>query len=129
MLPELRHRDIDQLAAAIARQAGRLLDRLERHGDAAHGVGREVDAVDRQERHLRHQDHRDGLRPPERTWDSAAALRNSSTTADDARRPVISGNPGKLIVTWFMPPPAIAGIASRGATRPPSAKRPIPSRT
>ena len=74
--------------------ARRLVDRLERHGDAAHGVLREVDAVDREQRIGRHQQYRLGLRPPERTCASAAARCNWSTTSDEARRPPIAGRPG-----------------------------------
>jgi hypothetical protein len=47
VLAKLRHRDIGERAAAITRQACRLIDRCQRHGDAAHGVLTEVDAVDR----------------------------------------------------------------------------------
>ena len=57
---------------AIARQRCRLVDRLKRHGDAAHRVLTEINGVDREQRIGRHQAYRDGLRPPARTCANAA---------------------------------------------------------
>src|SRR4029077_11537063 len=99
------------------------------HCNPAHRELREVHSVDRKKRIGGHQLYRLGLRPPERTCAIAAALRNSSTTLDEARRPVMSGRPGNAMVTLCIPPPAKAGIDSGARTMPPSANRPMPSST
>ena len=65
-----------------------------------------INVVDREQRIGGHQVYRDGLRPPERTCANAAERRNSSTTTDEARKPVIGCTPGNWIVTLLMPPTA-----------------------
>ena len=119
--------------------ARRLLDRLERHGDAAHGIVLKSMLVDRQQRVCRQAGRDRGIRNTGsacgRPSGPAPAPRPCAVRrppSAGARRPPIGGRPGNWMVTLLMPPPASPPAAKAGivrGTRPPSAKRPMPSST